>query len=69
MICEQIRFVTPLDKNGNTFQLKVDVANRKYAYGYCLFIADKDDIHLSKKELQKLIDGFKWFGWTEIENF
>ena len=68
MTPEIMRFVTPVNKNGNTYQLKVDVANRRYAKGNYLFIACREDIHLSKKEMEKIIGGFEWFGWTEVDN-
>lgn len=68
MIPEIMRFTTPAGKNDNVFQLKVDVANRRYAVGNSLFIANRHDIHLPKKEMEKIVEGFTWFSWTRVDN-
>ena len=62
----ELRFSTNVNTNGNSFKLLVDLNNKTYQAGYFVFLASESDIHISKKEIEKLIVNLEEIGFMEV---
>lgn len=62
----ELRFSTNVNANGNSFKLLVDLNNKTYQAGYFVFLASESDIHISKKEIEKLITNIEEVGFRRV---
>ena len=62
----ELRFSTNVNANGNSFKLLVDLENKTYQAGYFVFLASGSDIHISKKEIEKLITNIEEVGFRRV---
>lgn len=58
-----LQFSTPVNVNGNSYNIDVDCGNLKYYINQRW--SNKDDIRLTKKEYDKLVSQLKWIGFTD----
>ena len=65
----ELRFSTNVNANGISFKLLVDLENKTYQAGYFVFLASGSDIHISKKEIEKLIVNLEESGFKQIYNY
>lgn len=62
---KRLQFCTKPDINGNKYSLVIDMENKQFSW--CNHWINLDFIKVSKKDLCKMRDQLKWFGYKEVD--